>query len=65
MDAWNLHRRMEFAWMHGICMDAQNLYGRTEFVWTHRICMDAPLNLHGGVMELVGGGSVINGANSV
>ena len=43
-------------------MDAQNLHGRTEIAWTHRICMDSPLNLHGCIDELVGGGSVIRGA---
>ena len=52
-------------------MDGQNLYGRTEFSWTHGICidaqnfLDAPLNLHGGVVDLVGGGSVINKAYPV
>ena len=52
-------------WTHGICMDARNLHGRTEFAWTHGICMDAPLNLHAGVVEVVSGGSVINGAYPV
>ena len=64
---WNLHRCTEFAWTHKSCMNARNLHGRMEFEWAHRICMDAQ-NLHGHnteirqVVELVNGGSVINGA---
>ena len=66
MDARNLHGRTEFTWMYKIYMDAQNmldkrnLFGHTKFAWTQRISMDATLNLHGVVVELVGGGSVIN-----
>ena len=59
MDARNLPGRMELAWTHGICMDAWNLQGLREFSWKHRIFMDALLNLHTGVVKLVGGGSVI------
>ena len=58
MDVQNLHGRTEFTLTSGF------VYGRTKFAWTHRICMDTTLNLHGGVVELVGGGSVIHGVLS-
>ena len=58
---WNLHGHTEFAWTHGICMDTQNLHGRMEFAWTHRIFIDSALKLDK-VVELVSGGSAINGA---
>ena len=64
MDAWNLHERTEFAWTHGICMVAWNLHRCTEFVCMDRICMDAALKLNK-VVEIVGGGSFINGAYPV
>ena len=59
-----LHGLTESAWMHKICMDAWNLHTCTDFAWTHRIFKDAALKLDK-VVELVGGGSVINSAYHV